>query len=126
MNVGPQKICFNLLLRKVKELAISDTMSSFAQMVLFLFSLLIMISFISGAVSVDWLSRNIDVILQEIFLKVVSQLFVLKACKDHFCVKKQLLEDSMTRTIDIALEPKAHKKKWCFDANFVLLKYKKF
>ena len=86
-------------------------MSSFAQMVLFVFSLLMMISFISGAVSVKLLSRDIDVILQEIFLKVVSQLFVVKACKDHFCSKKQLLEDSMTRTIDIILEPRFQLKK---------------
>ena len=103
MEVGPQKIEFNLLVKKIKSLALSDTMSSLAQIILFFFSLLTMVYFFYSSLSLQFLLLDIDVIVQEIFLKVISQLFVLKACKDHFFLRKRLLEESMTRTIDIIL-----------------------
>ena len=64
MEVGPQKICFNLLIKKMKNLAISDTMSSFAQIILFFFSLWTFLYFISTIFSYNFMTHNIDVILQ--------------------------------------------------------------
>ena len=103
MEIGPQKICYSLLMKKLKHLVISDTLSSLAQIILFMFSFLTIMMFLWQTLSIDFVKMNIDVIVQEIFLKVVSQLYVMKACKDHFCIRKQLLQESMTRTIDIIL-----------------------
>lgn len=91
LTVGPQKICYSLLSQKIRKLALKDTMSSLLQIVLLLASLITLLYFIYCSFSFDFLSSNCDVILQEIFLKVISQLFVIKTCAEHFCHKKHLL-----------------------------------